>query len=357
MKLQCFFPFGKMGCYIGKVVPAISAMMVMSGQLSAELPQSRNFELQRLADGIYAAIHVIGGHAICNAGIIDLGDETLIFDTFLSPVAARELLTAAKQLNLSPVAYVVNSHWHNDHIRGNGVFGNDVTIVSTELTRELIMENEPQQIAREREYAKDALVKMDSLMRVEEDPSKKQTYLMWHGYYKAMVESHSMLKSRVPNLTFDQELVIHGSKRTAQLICHGKGHTESDLILCLPGEKIVFAADLVFVGVHPYMADGDPDHWKEYLKKIQDLDIETVVPGHGSVGNAKALSVMAQYIETVENLAKEMMDEGADKSEIDSVPIPKPFDTWSFESFFRMNMRFLCERIRNRTVDKKTDEE
>ena len=50
---------------------------------------SRHFNLEQLADGVYAAIHAEEGWAICNAGIIDLGDRTLVFDSFMSPQAAR----------------------------------------------------------------------------------------------------------------------------------------------------------------------------------------------------------------------------------------------------------------------------
>jgi len=106
-------------------------MTIIPGQLFAELPESKHFKLEKLADGVYATIHKIGGHAICNAGIIDLGGKTVIFDTFLSPTAAKELLKIVKELKLSPIAYVVNSHYHNDHIRGNQVFGDNVIIIST----------------------------------------------------------------------------------------------------------------------------------------------------------------------------------------------------------------------------------
>lgn len=44
-----------------------------------------------VADGIFAAIHNNeGGYAICNAGIIDLGDKTIVIDPFISPTAASQ---------------------------------------------------------------------------------------------------------------------------------------------------------------------------------------------------------------------------------------------------------------------------
>jgi len=65
-----------------------------------QLPTSQHFNLHELGEGIYAAIHAPGGWAQSNAGIIDLGDRTLIYDTFISPLASRDLLAAARNENL-----------------------------------------------------------------------------------------------------------------------------------------------------------------------------------------------------------------------------------------------------------------
>jgi cyclase len=84
--------------------------------------RSQHFRLERLADGIYAAIHIDGGWAQSNAGIIDLGDRTLIFDTFINPEAATDLRAAAEELTGRSTVVVINSHSHNDHIWGNQIF-------------------------------------------------------------------------------------------------------------------------------------------------------------------------------------------------------------------------------------------
>ena len=104
-----------------------------------QLPDSKHFRLQQLADGVYAAIHIDGGAAIGNAGIVDLGDRTLIFDSFFTPQAAEDLRTAAEALTGRPVNAVTNSHYHNEHIWGNQVFSSDTDIMSTVETHRLII--------------------------------------------------------------------------------------------------------------------------------------------------------------------------------------------------------------------------
>jgi cyclase len=70
-------------------------------------------------------------------------------------------------------------------------------------------------------------------------------------------------------------------------------------VLWLPEERIVYAADLVFVDSQPWAGDGDPRHWLTILDRIAELGPETVVPGHGPVAGAGALGPMREYLEAL----------------------------------------------------------
>jgi cyclase len=77
-------------------------------------------KIERVADGVFAAIAEEGGVAVGNAGFVDLGGETLVFDTHVSLTAARALRRAAEEH--APVSDVVLSHWHPDHVYGAAAF-------------------------------------------------------------------------------------------------------------------------------------------------------------------------------------------------------------------------------------------
>jgi glyoxylase-like metal-dependent hydrolase (beta-lactamase superfamily II) len=115
---------------------------------SAQNFNSKHFELKKLTPNVYAAIAKNGGYAICNAAVIDLGKEVLVFDPFMTPEAATDLQSFIRNSIKKPVKYVVNSHAHNDHIRGNQVFEN-ASIIATPAIAELIIKTEPQEIADE----------------------------------------------------------------------------------------------------------------------------------------------------------------------------------------------------------------
>ncbi|MGH2486968.1 MAG: MBL fold metallo-hydrolase, partial [Ktedonobacterales bacterium] len=81
-----------------------------------------------------------GTGALGNAGIIDLGGVTLVFDTMMTFAAARDLRAAAERLTGRAPRYVVNSHFHLDHTMGNAVFS-DAVIIATSATTPLIQEH------------------------------------------------------------------------------------------------------------------------------------------------------------------------------------------------------------------------
>ncbi|MCP5098261.1 MAG: MBL fold metallo-hydrolase [Chloroflexi bacterium] len=102
--------------------------------LTNNLPQSAHFQLQEVTKGVYAAIVPNDGLAIGNAGIIDLGDQTIIFDTFEDPLCANDLRLAAERVTGRPATYIINSHMHADHWYGNQVFAPSTPILATPTT-------------------------------------------------------------------------------------------------------------------------------------------------------------------------------------------------------------------------------
>jgi cyclase len=310
-----------------------------------QLPDSKHFQIQQLADGVYAAIHIAGGAAIGNAGIVDLGDRTLIYDTFIAPQAAADLCTAAEALTGRPIDAVIDSHWHNDHIWGNQVFDVSTDIISSEETRRLI-------IATKGHGAYDSfmanaeanLEATRAQFEATEDEGQRRQLALWIDYHQSVVETKPILQIRAPNLTFVERLAIHGTGRSAEVIEFVGGHTESDAVLFLPQERIAFLSDLLFIGHQPYLGGGDPDRLLHILETISDLAPKLLVPGHGPVGTAESLTAMGEYIRTLDGLTRKMVEVGEAEETIEAMAIPEPYNDWLFAAFFPVNMHFLYQR-------------
>jgi cyclase len=310
-----------------------------------QLPDSKHFRLQQLADGVYAAIHIEGGAAIGNAGIVDLGDRTLIYDTFLTPQAAEDLRIAAEALTGRPIDAVLNSHWHNDHIWGNQVFSANTEIISTEETRRLFIATRGH--GAYDSFMADAEANLEATraqFQATDEESQRRQLALWIDYHQSVVEAKPILQIRAPNLTFAERLAFHGTDRAAELIAFVGGHTESDAVFFLPQEGIAFMSDLLFIGHHPYLGGGDPERLLHILEVVSDLAPKLLVPGHGPVGMADSLTQMGHYVHTLDGLARKMVQDGEAEETIDAMAIPEPYDDWLFSSFFPGNIHFLYQR-------------
>lgn len=302
--------------------------------------QSDHFTLHQLAEGVFAAIAKNGGAAIANAGIIDLGGRTLVYDTFLTPQAALDLLVAARQVTGREPELIVNSHYHNDHIWGNQVF-KGATFISTTQTRQLILTDGKEEWEYYRDNCEPQLQKYRQLMEAESEPEKKRNILVWLDYYEALVESFPRMELYLPQMTFDQRLLLHGLTRSVELVSYGGGHTGSDAMLLLPEEKILFMSDLLFVKNHPFLADGDPAANYAILEKVKQLDVRTLVPGHGPVGDKRDLDLMQRYITELREMVASLIAQGKPVEEASEMAIPARYRAWDLPGMFPFNLTFF----------------
>src|SRR5438046_3996286 len=109
--------------FVSTVVLALATAVFYPATInSVAAPKAEDdFDLVKVADGVYAAIAKPGGLASGNAGFI-IGDEgVLVFDTFFTPAAVTELIETIESQTKLPIRYAVNSHYHLDHTGGNQV--------------------------------------------------------------------------------------------------------------------------------------------------------------------------------------------------------------------------------------------
>ena len=265
-------------------------------QTTQALPMSEHFELHELAEGVYAAIAIEGGAAFSNAGIVDLGGRTLIFDTFENPKAAIDLRAAAEQLTGCPASYVIISHAHPDHWMGNQVFVNHTSIITTHDIREQMLPFVEPILALKADPSEllDAIRQDQERLETETDECKHTSLRVSIARSQHDLDALPSLELRFPDQTFEGRLVLHGTRRTAELITQGKGHTASDCYLVLPVDKVAFIGDLGFFAGQPFIVYCDPQAWIAQLDGMGQWDVETFVPGHGPLGTKADIALQTQ---------------------------------------------------------------
>ncbi len=325
----------------------------MSG--TASLPQLQHCEIQEIARGVYVALPKFGGGAASNAGIIALGDATLIFDTMLTPAAATELYQAAERLTGTPVKAVINSHYHGAHVGGNQIFDPAIDIISTMQTRELIARERPQRLAWHSEHAQDQLATLDRVANNAIGANRQSARSAYHEY-QALLAELEIMTVRLPNITFEQQLHLYGADRRVEIATYGGGHTQSDIILYLPDDGIIFMGDLLTTNSHPFLGDGDPGELPRILDIISMLNPQQLVPGHGPVSTLPDVQTMQAYLamltETaLTELAFQFEDETELEHKVNAFQIPSIYDNWERPEYFTANLRFLYQRVMTAYAD------
>jgi cyclase len=273
------------------------------------------FDIKPMAEGVYAAIAKPAYKVNCNAAIIFLGDSVLVVDTHSKPSAARALIEQIKKLTPKPVKYVVNTHFHWDHYQGNEAYPSSwpagVEIISSEATRQNIqrigiprIKNEivtmPQEIAN---LKKD----LEKATGAEQKKVIEENIRQAEAYFSEL----KLMQITLPTMTFDRSLILRRGSRTVEILWLGRGHTDGDVFVFLPNEKVIVTGDALH-GWTPFMGDGYPYEWIQTLDAAEKLDFNTVLGGHGDVMHGKLrFELWKQYFQDLMDRTATAYAEGA----------------------------------------------
>ncbi len=274
------------------------------------LPESRQrplFHIKQVAENVYAAIARPTTKENCNAAIITCPTHVLVVDTHSKPSAAQALLRQIrKEITDRPVRYLVNTHFHWDHVQGNSsylqAFGSQVELLSSTVTREWAaregvsrlrqsLARLPEQIAHLRAQGEAGTTKQRE--RISAAIAELE------AYGKEMESPEAIVV--LPTATFDRRITLYQGGEEVQLIFFGRGHTAGDIVVFLPRRKVLVTGDLVDSAL-PYIRDGYPDEWPRTLAALERLDFQRVISGHGSLQTGK--SVLQFYRAYLEELSE-----------------------------------------------------
>ena len=257
------------------------------------------FDLQKLGDGIYAAVARPRNPINCNAAVIVYDEGVLVVDTHSRPSSARGLIEQIKTVTDKPVRYAVNTHFHWDHAQGNHAypvaFPRQVAIVSSEATRQNLETLGMERVKAQLEETPNTIAALRKTLLAEKDAAARARTLdeiRQQEDYRAELKG---LELTLPDLTFDKSLILHRSGRDIVLLFLGRGHTSGDVVVYLPKEKIVATGDLLH-GWMPFMADGYPREWVATLDQVGKLDFDQIVGGHGGVKPRSHLTTFRNYL-------------------------------------------------------------
>lgn len=307
------------------------------------------FRLEELAPGVHAAVALPGQGALCNAGVVDLGDATLVFDAMLTPGAGEALALAARRLTGRSPDFLVQSHYHGDHVRGSAAVGAR-HVVSTRATRALIEARGRAQLEEDRASATLDLAEL----RRGEGGYLAEERVDFEGWFEGILATPPDLAFCLADLAFERDLTLVGSRRQITVRTLGGGHSPSDAFALLEDERIAFLGDLFTVGFQPFLPDGDPDRFEEIVHRIRQHPIDRALPGHGPVGGPTDLDRMEAYLRLVRSVAARARSEGRTEDELLLERAPPPYDAWHFSQQYGRNLAFVHRLLGGGAVSART---
>lgn len=257
---------------------------------------------EKVTDGVYYATASGTMNVGSNSPIIVNDDEALVIDSEITPAAARALVADLKAVTSKPIRYVVDSHHHYDHAFGNQVFASDAQVIGHDNTWRRLSTNETLQQYTFRNSVESVPARVEALKQriaQETDPQQKAALERQIANSLGYVEQVKEVKVTPPNLTFDQTMTLHRGGREIRIVYLGRGHTDTDVVVFLPKERIVCTGDLM-ESIVSYMGDSYPEEWIATLERLKALDFDTVMPGHGVVFKGKTkIEAFQKYLRDV----------------------------------------------------------
>lgn len=260
----------------------------------AEPASPDSFAVQRVGDGVYAFIRKEPpGLALNSNSVAIIGDsDVVVVDAEFTLAAARGVIAALRRITTLPVAYVVNTHWHDDHTAGNRAYRTAyprvhfVAHVNTAeamrttalANRRVQLEQGPAAVARIRHLADVDSTLAGGVLSVPERASYRAAAALFEEYVREAPAFHAI----EPDITFTDALTLGHGTHAVEVRYVGRGNTEGDAVVYVPGQRILVTGDLL-VAPTPLAFNSHPREWINALGRLLALHPAVIVPGHGPV--------------------------------------------------------------------------
>lgn len=292
-------------------------------------------ELHELGNGIFAYTQLPGSWGWSNSGLITDGEESLLVDTLFDEKITAEMLTTMRRATPAArrIGTVVNTHGNGDHCYGNSLF-TDAEIIGTLGCVEDLREapaSRNQLLLR----AARAVQALGPAARVlgrmlQTVGLDKLSILAEAGDLALPLFSHFDFScdTVLPNRIFQDELELRVGDKRVVLMEMGPAHTRGDAVVWVPGDKTLFTGDILFKNAHPIVWQGPVSNWIAALYRLLEMDIETIVPGHGPLTDKSGLREILHYLEVVSGEARKRYDAGMPVEDaVRDIDLPE-FDGW-----------------------------
>lgn len=293
----------------------------------------RPFEhgLVDLGAGGFAWLQPDGSWGWSNAGLIVDGDQSLLVDTLFDKKLTSEMLNAMRRAAPSATQsfdMLVNTHANGDHCNGNELVNGAEIIASKACAEELANENP----------------KMMQIMRDRAPQMGEVGEFFMHCF--SAFDFHDV-KHTLPTRTFEGELDLKVGDKQVFLKQVGPAHTLGDVLAFVPADRLLFTGDILFIEGHPILWAGPVGNWIEACDYMLNLEVDTIVPGHGPITDKRGVKAVRDYLCYVRDEARLRFDAGMPANEAALDISLTDFDSWGDAERIAVNVAVLYKEFSN----------
>ncbi len=246
---------------------ALAALALLVPEMAAA--QAAPYRLNKIVDGVYLAVPATSGPAAANIPVIVTDQDVILVGSHLAPASARALIEQVKMVSDKPVHYIVNTHYHASQTAASReAYPAGVEVIGHELARRTLL--------------------FDAAGR----PRPANTTGM------------------PPTVGMTTRLSLYRGDREIRILYVGRGHSDSDLVVLLPKERIICTGELL-TPILPDMSDGNITDWVSTLESLKIMDFQTVLPARGTPFTGKEkISALQSYLRDVLSQATDLLNQG-----------------------------------------------
>jgi cyclase len=294
------------------VTAAVVAALILAGATSNAAAQgaqatqatSLTFALKPLGHDVYAAIDDAKGEAGANAGFVIGDDGVAVIDTFENPEASKQMLAEIRKLTQLPIKFVVNTHYHIDHVAGNSLFQQNGAVVFAQRSVR-------------------SWIHTENLKFFGKDIKPEQ---------RKMVETLG-----APDAVYDTGVTLFLVSRRIDVRVF-PGHTGGDSVVFIPDANVVFTGDLFWRNTLPNLIDATTSAWIPTLNAVMAAAPNaSYVPGHGDVGTAEDVKNFRDYLAFLREQIAPAVQQNKSEGDLVNAALPavtEKYGKWDFFKYF-----------------------
>jgi len=292
-------------------------------------------ELRQVASDVYACLQVDRGLGTSNSGLINR-DGGLVVDTFWDLPHTRQLIETYARVWKGPARRVVNTHHNGDHCWGNQLF-RGAEIIGHRLCAAAFGKERP-----------------ETMQMLTQGAESADPLMAWMGRAVAGWD-FTGVELTPPTTLFDDRLDLDLDGTPAALLYVGPAHTQGDVIVHLPQQRVAFVGDVLFRLCTPIGWEGTFAKWIAALDRIVALEPEVVVPGHGPLCGVEGPLEMKAYLQYVRAEARAGFDAGRTALETAKQIDLGPYADWTQPERLIFNVERAYREFRGEAWDAPID--